>query len=55
MTDSVYRLYAAYFLRLPDEGGFDFWVRASSRGDDNLTTMSDFFAASPESSSDTDR
>lgn len=48
MTDSVYRLYSAYFLRLPDQGGYDFWIRAYASGDYNLTTMSDFFASSPE-------
>jgi len=48
MTDSVYRLYSAYFLRLPDQGGYDFWIRAYAAGGYNLTTMSDFFAASPE-------
>lgn len=48
MTDSVYRLYAAYFLRLPDQGGYDFWIRSYATGDHNLTTMSDFFASSPE-------
>lgn len=48
MTDSVYRLYSAYFLRLPDQGGYEFWIQAYASGDYNLTTMSDFFAASPE-------
>lgn len=48
MTDSVYRLYSAYFLRLPDQGGYEFWIQAYAAGDFNLTTMSDFFAASPE-------
>lgn len=48
MTDSVYRLYSAYFLRLPDQGGYEFWIRSYASGEHNLTTMSDFFAASPE-------
>lgn len=48
MTDSVFRLYSAYFLRLPDQGGYDFWIEAYAAGDFNLTTMSDFFAQSPE-------
>lgn len=48
MTDSVYRLYSAYFLRLPDQGGYDFWIHSYASGEYNLTTMSDFFAASPE-------
>lgn len=48
MTDSVYRLYSAYFLRLPDQGGYEFWILAYASGDYNLTTMSDFFASSPE-------
>lgn len=48
MTDTVYRLYAAYFLRVPDIGGFDFWVQEYASGGHNLTEMSRFFAQSPE-------
>lgn len=48
ITDSIVRLYSAYFLRAPDEAGFDFWVSNSMDGIHNLDSMSDFFAGSTE-------
>ena len=43
----VTRLYNAYFLRLPDTTGLDYWV-GRSRGGTSLRTISQSFAASPE-------
>lgn len=43
----VARLYEAYFLRLPDPGGFDYWVNYMRRGA-TLAQVSAAFAASPE-------
>ncbi len=48
MTDSIIRLYSAYFLRAPDQGGFDFWVGEYSAGNRGLQGMSDFFSSSDE-------
>ncbi len=47
ITDSVYRLYAAYFLRQPDQGGFDYWLDVYSSGS-NLDGISNSFAVQPE-------
>lgn len=48
VTDSVERLYEAYFLRQPDSAGRDFWVREMQTGRLSLLEISDFFAISPE-------
>lgn len=43
----VFRLYFAYFLREPDEGGRSFWTNELANGT-SLNTISAEFAASPE-------
>jgi hypothetical protein len=43
----ILRLYEAYFLRLPDTGGYAYWLEQNRRGLD-LYPISSFFAASPE-------
>lgn len=49
LTDSVYRLYSAYFLREPDQAGWDYWVDVyGSRANTNLEVISDSFARSDE-------
>ena len=48
LTDSITRLYSAYFLRSPDAEGWQFWVDAFSSGVHNMDSMSSFFAESPE-------
>ncbi len=48
MTDSITRLYHAYFDRLPDENGFEFWVQAFSQDGWNLDRMSQHFSLSDE-------
>lgn len=48
MTDSVVRLYSAYFLRGPDAAGIDFWIREYSENNRTLAEMSQFFAGSDE-------
>ena len=48
MTDSIARLYQAYFGRLPDPSGFNHWVSEYSTGDMSLEEISDAFARSPE-------
>lgn len=48
ITDSIMRLYSAYFLRVPDEGGFSFWMTEYSTGGWSLPAMSTFFSQSPE-------
>lgn len=48
LTDSVVRLYSAYFLRAPDEGGFLFWLDEYSSGNWSLPEMSTFFSESQE-------
>ncbi len=45
---SVYRLYCSYFLRYPDQGGFNFWLTTFSDGTMNLDEISEFFATSDE-------
>ncbi len=47
LTDPVVRLYSAYFLRGPDQGGFDFWVGRVDEGQ-SLDDISDFFSQSEE-------
>lgn len=47
-TDSIVRLYSAYFLRAPDRGGFDFWQAEFEAGRWDLPSMSTFFSQSPE-------
>ncbi len=48
LTDSIYRLYRAYLLREPEEGGFDYWVDQFASGSRNLDLISRFFKESPE-------
>jgi len=49
MTDSIYRLYSAYFLREPDNAGFDYWLAThGSAPNTNLDVVSDSFAISEE-------
>ena len=48
MTDSIVRLYSAYFLRAPDEGGFNFWLDEYSLGNWSLPRMSAHFSQSAE-------
>ncbi len=48
MTDSVDRLYSAYFLRAPDQTGFQFWVDEFAAGRWDMEAMSNFFASSDE-------
>ena len=48
LTDSITRLYSAYFLRAPDAGGFDFWMTEYSAGNWSLPRMSTFFSQSDE-------
>jgi len=44
---SVYRLYRAYFLREPDQGGFGYWYLQSASGR-SLASISETFARSSE-------
>lgn len=48
LTDSVVRLYSAYFLRWPDQSGFEFWLNQYSDGVRNLDLISQFFTQSDE-------
>ncbi len=48
VTDSIVRLYSAYFLRAPDQGGFDSWLGAYATADWSLPRISGFFATSDE-------
>ncbi len=49
ITDSIYRLYEAYFLRAPDQAGWSYWVATyGSKPDTNLDVVSDSFALSKE-------
>src|SRR5205814_794120 len=43
----VARLYFAYFLRIPDYNGMDFWIRYYRSGN-SLQSISNFFAQSVE-------
>jgi hypothetical protein len=48
VTDSIERLYQAYFLRASDDTGLDFWIAQYTTGLRNLANISDWFAQSPE-------
>ncbi len=48
VTDSVTRLYSAYFLRAPEPDGWAYWVNNYAGGQHNMDSMSSFFAESPE-------
>ncbi|MFV0525262.1 MAG: DUF4214 domain-containing protein [Acidimicrobiales bacterium] len=48
MTDSIRRLYRAYFGRDPDETGFQFWVAQYQSGAMSLEEISQHFARSSE-------
>lgn len=47
-TDSIVRLYSAYFMRVPDEDGFNFWRAEFEAGRWSLPAMSTFFSESQE-------
>lgn len=47
-TDSIVRLYSAYFLRAPDQEGFEFWQGQYESGGYDLPRMSTFFSQSDE-------
>ena len=47
-TDSIVRLYSAYFLRAPDAEGFDFWQTNFESGQWSLPRMSAHFSQSAE-------
>ncbi|MEM7337278.1 MAG: DUF4214 domain-containing protein [Actinomycetota bacterium] len=49
ITDSLYRLYTAYFLREPDDDGWIYWLATyGSAYNTNLEVVSDSFAVSDE-------
>lgn len=48
LTDSVRRLYGAYFLRAPDSAGYRYWLDVYSGPGVGLATISDVFASSTE-------
>lgn len=48
VSDSVFRLYRAYFLRAPDTGGERYWVDTYGRCRASLAVVSDGFASSAE-------
>lgn len=48
LTDSIYRLYKAVFLRDPDLAGFDTWVENYASGGWHLLRIAQFFTDSPE-------
>ncbi len=48
MTDSVARLYHAFFRREPDADGFRHWVRQYQTGSMSLEQIADAFLRSPE-------
>lgn len=48
LTDSVTRLYSAYFLRSPDNTGIDFWIGEYSEGRWSLPRISQHFSESDE-------
>lgn len=48
MTDSITRLYRAYFNRDPDTPGFNFWATQYQTGSMSLEEISDIFSRSPE-------
>ena len=47
-VDPVTRLYRAYFLRIPDKGGLEFWIRQRRTYGRKLNWISDNFANSSE-------
>jgi titin len=47
-VDPVTRLYRAYFLRIPDKGGLNFWIRQRRLNGKRLNTISSSFAGSNE-------
>jgi len=48
MTDSITRLYTAFFQRQPEQDGFEFWTDAYSSGAWNLDKMARHFVVSDE-------
>lgn len=47
-VDPVTRLYRAYFLRIPDKGGLEYWIRQRRLTGKKLNVISDSFARSNE-------
>ncbi len=47
-SDSVARLYTAGLNRTPERGGFEYWMQQYTLGRISLMGMADFFASSPE-------
>lgn len=47
MVSPVTRLYLAYFLRIPDYGGLDYWLKQHRAGM-RIESISNYFSASPE-------
>ncbi len=48
MTDSIYRLYVAFFQREPEQGGWEYWMTTYGQTDANLETISTAFVDSQE-------
>ncbi|MEZ5341784.1 MAG: DUF4214 domain-containing protein [Acidimicrobiales bacterium] len=48
MTDSVARLYSAFFLRLPDQTGWDYWLPTYVNPTTDLLDIAEAFVASDE-------
>lgn len=48
MTDSITRLYQAYYLRQPDPTGFHYWTSVYKNGEASLEEISDYFFRSSE-------
>lgn len=48
MTDSIYRLYSAVFLREPDRAGFNSWLDNYASQGWHLLRIAQFFSESPE-------
>jgi hypothetical protein len=47
IVDQVTRLYTAYYLRIPDKGGLEYWI-GQRLGGRSLVSISSFFARSGE-------
>ncbi len=48
LTDSVARLYSAFFLRLPDGDGWDYWLTTFQNATTDLLDIAEAFVASDE-------
>ncbi|HEX7131446.1 MAG TPA: fibronectin type III domain-containing protein [Iamia sp.] len=47
VVDQVTRLYRAYYLRIPDKGGLEYWI-AQRLGGRSMASISDFFSRAQE-------